>query len=113
MPSSIVDVQTMAVFWPLANCSSASVRSARLTELWWMKTSTPVPASACATFSALLRLSTNTRLFFPRAICPIAIAASLMSAHISRRRSRCALGFGGSTRRNGRALEPCSHSPIT
>ena len=55
----IVDVQTMAVFCPLANCSSASVRSARLTELWWMKTSTPVPASACATFSALLRLSTN------------------------------------------------------
>ena len=34
IPSSIVDVQTTAVFWPRANCSSASVRSARLTELW-------------------------------------------------------------------------------
>jgi hypothetical protein len=57
----------MAVFSPRANCSSASARSARLTELWWMKTSTPVPASAWATFSALARLSTKTRLFLPRA----------------------------------------------
>jgi hypothetical protein len=33
MPSSIVEVQTIAVFSPRVNCSSASVRSARLTEL--------------------------------------------------------------------------------
>jgi hypothetical protein len=39
----------MAVFSPRLNCSSASVRSARLTELWWMKTSTPEPPRAWAT----------------------------------------------------------------
>ena len=52
IPNSMVDVHTMAVFWPWENRSSASMRSARLTELWWMNTSTPDPARAWATFSA-------------------------------------------------------------
>ena len=70
----------MAVLLPRANCSSAAARSARLTALWWMKTSTPLPVSAWATRSALARLSTKTRLFFRRAICAMAEAASAISS---------------------------------
>ena len=112
IPSSMVYVHTMAVFCPWEKRSSASMRSARLTELWWMNTSTLDPARAWATFSARDRLSTNTRLLRPRATLEMDAATSSMSSHVTTDRSRGVGGLGGSTSRKGRVLAPASQRPI-
>jgi hypothetical protein len=84
----------MAEFWPCANCSSAAWRSARLTALWWTKTSTPRPAMAPATRSASLLLSTNTRLFVPWANRAASAATPAVPSRKLRYTSRCAGGAG-------------------